>query len=137
MYGTNTAWTAPADYFFGRSEGVDVLDSLLPYEDETFVTSAAEQLEVEIHEVKTPQGLLLRRHEPLTLRAFFSDGCHSAEVPELEMPVAAYSRQELADAVNDLVGVLWEEYAMEDDAKLTKQARVLKQRLLSNYTVVP
>ncbi len=132
--GTASNWTVGAADTLVLSEPIESLDSLLA-NTETECANQIAQVEIVIAEVRTPQGVLLRRDHPLCLRASRSEGCYVAEVPELEMPIAAYSHGELADAFTDLVGVLWEEYALEDDTKLTEQGLALKRRLRSRYVV--
>lgn len=101
-------------------------------------TSKPESLEIDVEDVPIGEGVVLTRREPLVLRASFRgpDDCYCAEVPGLDVPIAAYSRMELYDALRDLIAVFWMEYALEDDAKLTARGRRLKARLRRDYREV-
>ena len=94
--------------------------------------------ELKIQDVELAPGVVLRRRDPLVLRASQTepDGCLSAEVPGLNTPVAGYGLDEMRDALCDLIAVLWEEYALEDSANLTARAKELKEHLIQNYAVV-
>ena len=101
-------------------------------------TTKPEFLVITVGDVRIDQGVALRRYEPLVLQASLCDpdDCYRAEVPGLEMPIAAYGRGELIDALCDLIAVSWKEYALEDDAKLTARGKRLKARLLRDYREV-
>lgn len=100
--------------------------------------SKPESLEIEVGDIPIGKGVVLIRREPLVLRASLGgpDDCYCAEVPGLNVPIAAYSRMELIDALRDLIAVFWMEYALEDDAKLTARGRRLKARLRRDYREV-
>ena len=94
--------------------------------------------DLELQYVTKDGARLLRRGEPLVLSAMLSDedGCYIAEVPEFDMSIAAYSRLDMFESLNDLICMLWEQYAEEDDDNLTPRARSLKAHLLEGYEVV-
>ena len=54
---------------------------------------------------------------------------YQLEIEELEISIVAFDREELEDTLIEYLIVLWENYAQVDDAKLTKSARRLKQRI--------
>ncbi len=91
--------------------------------------------EMEIRDIRTETGVVLRRKEPMVLRASLddSDGCYRADIPGLEIPISVFDRAEMKDALNDMLLHLWEEYAREDDVNLTPRARRMKAHLLHNY----
>lgn len=93
--------------------------------------------EIVLQDVAFEQGVLHRR-EPLVLHPFSSESgeLYQLEIHELEISITAYSREELVDALQDFFIVLWNEYALEDDANLTVNARELKNLLLSDFCVV-
>ena len=63
------------------------------------------------------------------------DDYFRADVPELDISLAATGRNEMLDALQDLIAVRWEEYALEDDDNLTLKAQKLKACLLRDYTL--
>ena len=97
-----------------------------------------ESVVIAIRDVRIGRNLILCPRDPLVLRASLCvpDGCYRADVPGLEMPISAYSARELVDAFRDLIAVLWKEYALENDAKLTARGKRLKARLLRDYMEV-
>ena len=103
-----------------------------------YATTKPASLEITVGDVTIGRGVVLRRRETLVLRAPLCepDECYRAEVPGIELPVAAYTREELIDAICDLIAVSWKEYALEDDAKLTPRGQRLKARLLREYREV-
>jgi hypothetical protein len=98
-------------------------------------TSKPDSLEIAVEEVAIGGDVVLHRREPLVLRASLCapDECYRAEVPGLELRISAYCRDELIDALRDLIAALWIEYALEDDANLTGRGKRLKARLLRDY----
>lgn len=143
---------------FGFAEWVDVdstvtgeRDSLVrpihtAWPDYEYTTARPELLEVAklesvaiaICDVRIGRNLILRPRKPLVLRASLCvpDDCYRADVPGLEMPISAYDPRELIDAFRDLIAILWKEYALENDAKLTARGKRLKARLLRDYREV-
>ena len=80
----------------------------------------------------------LRRSLPLTLQPILSesDEFYKVEIEEYGMSVLAYTRPELFDAVEDMIAVLWREYALEEDNNLTISGRELKERLLKDFRII-
>ncbi len=93
---------------------------------------------IEIQQFALPNGQTLRRHTSLVLLAEITESRDSyiAEVPGLDIPLAAITPQEMQDAIEDLIPFLWQQYALEDDSNLTPKARTLKARLLTDYAVI-
>lgn len=83
------------------------------------------------------EHVVLRSNEPLVLKPFISDSGESYQVnvADLGISVAANTRQELFEAIQDLIVVMWQEYALEGDQSLTENARILKQRLLEDFRI--
>lgn len=50
--------------------------------------------------------------------------------PKLDIDVYEYTRSDLENAVSEQILFLWNEYAKESDDKLTKDAILLKHKLL-------
>ena len=83
------------------------------------------------------EHLILRRNEPLVLMPFVSDSgeFYQVDVDELGISVVANTRHELFEALQDLIVVMWQEYALERDQNLTENARILKRRLLDDFRI--
>ena len=90
-----------------------------------------------ILECISSEHVVLRSNHPLTLKPFISDSGESyqVDVDDLGISVAANTRHELFEAIQDLIVVMWQEYALEGDQGLTENARMLKQRLLEDFRV--
>lgn len=103
----------------------------------TSTSSEFDLSEIIVQDVEIERGMLSRR-EPLVLHPIPSDSgeLYQLDVTELEISITAYTREELVDALHNLIAVLWNEYALEDDANLTTNARVLKNRMLHDFYVV-
>ena len=93
--------------------------------------------EIEIQDLSLPDGTILRRRQPLVVLASISDpdDCFHADIPDLDISLAAANRAEMLSALQDLIVFLWQEYALEDDANLTPKAQQLKACLLRDYAV--
>ena len=93
--------------------------------------------EIVVQDVQFERGTL-RRREPLILRPMSSESgeLYQFDVKELEISITAYTREELVDLLHDFIVVLWNEYALEDDANLTANARELKNLMLNDFYVV-
>ena len=94
--------------------------------------------EIEVDAVRLDSGVVLRPSKPLVLSAHLSESgeCYRAEVPELDITLAAFDKKDIQDAFCDLLATLWEEYALEDDDNLTAKARRLKACLLRDYVAI-
>ncbi len=90
-----------------------------------------------LREIALDSGVL-RRNAPFVVKPYVSESheCYRAEVEELGLSISAYTRQELVEAIQDMIAVLWQEYAMEDDENLTESAAALKRRLLEDFRIV-
>ena len=111
---------------------------LMAFREFDYATTKPVSLEITVDDVTIDRGVVLRRRETLVLRASLRepDDCYRAEVPGIGLPIAAYTRGELIDAVRDLIAVSWKEYALEDDANLTSRGKRLKAHLLREYREV-
>lgn len=75
----------------------------------------------------------VRGSRPVSVRLEKS-GCYTAHfVPAVDVPISAYSRADLASAVQDVVTGLWKRYANAPDEMLWPDAQELKRRLLKHY----
>ena len=95
-------------------------------------------VEIEVPYVDIEEGgLLVHRGGPLVLHATQSgdNPWYVAEIPGFDVPVAAHTLADIIESVNDLLAVLWEQYANEDDRNLTPRARSIKSRLLQEFEV--
>ena len=108
------------------------------YNEYYYTSSKPAEFELDIRDVDIGGGVVLRRDEPLLLRASLcdTDGCYRANVPGVGLPLSAFSREEMIEALSDLLALLWEEYAQEEDVNLTVRAQRVKASLLRDYTVV-
>ena len=79
------------------------------------------------------EGFVLLFHAPLRLTPELTDSKQYMILRHepLDIDVIAPTREELLTELYEQIGVLWREYAKEDDANLTPSARELKQRLLN------
>lgn len=77
--------------------------------------------------------------QPIILSPKLDEESHQVFVVEdesLGLDVFASTRDELVSEVQSQLAVLWREYALEDDSKLTDSAIALKQRLLAKFKEV-
>lgn len=130
----------PASYVIANTiaAGIALSESLvskLTFQPVTTVSRAFENFEIKVQDVPHPSGSTLRRLQPLILHAKRSQSgdCYQACVPDLDIPLVAVSREEMIAALQDLIVVLWDEYALENDANLTPKAKELKGRLLRDF----
>ncbi len=74
---------------------------------------------------------VLRFRSPMVLTPQLSDSQQFLMLhhDELDIDVIAQTREELLAELNEQIGLLWKEYALEDDSKLSKTASQLKLRL--------
>ena len=81
----------------------------------------------------TGKNIRLRFKKPLRLTPFLDETkqLYCIELPELNIDVCEYTRADLENAVSEQFLFLWQEYALEDENNLTKQATILKNRILS------
>ena len=92
-----------------------------------------------IPEVLLGDGNTLRPRTdgPQTFSVLMEDGCYTARfVPAIDSPISAYSRDDLASAVQDVLAALWRQYADAPDDTLWPKAQDLKRRLRDRYEVV-
>lgn len=62
-----------------------------------------------------------------------TDAVYIAAIPELGISVFSEKREDLRDALNDEITLLWKRYAAAPDEKLTRAAQALKQRMLDAF----
>lgn len=81
-------------------------------------------------------GTYLRRKEPLLVKVEVDvDGLHSS-APDISFDDLVEDYQDLISTTNAMCVLLWQEYALADDANLAADARQLKQRILRDFEVV-
>ena len=75
--------------------------------------------------------------EPIQFKPCLDDSkqLYLLEYPELGIDIAVYTRAELKTEIEEQIVFLWEEYAEEDDEKLTSSALELKRSIKSILTV--
>lgn len=81
------------------------------------------------------QTIRFRKTLSLTPKPTKSGKYLTLKKSSLDIDVIAPTRKELIWELQERIIMLWEEYAMEDDAKLTKSAQVLKRNLLEALEV--
>ena len=64
-----------------------------------------------------------------------TDGLHWS-APDISFVDLAENYHELISTANAMCVLLWQEYALTDDTKLTEDARQLKQRMLRDFEVI-
>ena len=74
-----------------------------------------------------------RRGVALPMETGVEDGMHTARADKIGLDAFAATRDELAAEIRDQLAMLWKEYALADDAELTKSARVVKRNLLATF----
>ena len=77
-----------------------------------------------------------RRGVYLPIEAEDSDGMHTARAERIGLDAFAETKAELAAEVSAQLAMLWKEYAMADDAKLTESAQEVKKNLLATFEEV-
>lgn len=99
------------------------------------ITDVQDILEVDLspislYRVELDQGHLEAR-QPFTLTPALSETQQFYEIEDKELSISlkAFTRDELLDAVNEEIAVIWTEYARESDENLTNEARALKEKL--------
>ena len=83
------------------------------------------------------RGYTLAAVEPIVLEPVMDDGLLTIRVPELGIDVYAESQEELSSELAEQVLMLWEEYAREEDGRLSPAARNLKSALLRAFVEEP
>jgi len=92
---------------------------------------------IDLPDVEFDHDTVLHRKEPTVLQVSCSDdGYLHADIPGIDKPICAATIEELIDMFNDFMILLWEKYALGDDAKMTAKARELKESLLRDYVAV-
>ena len=95
------------------------------------------RFEIELQDtINLGDGSCLRRKSPLLARVEWdTDGLHWS-APDISYVDLAENYQELITTANAMCVLLWQEYALADDANLTEDARQLKQRMLRDFEVI-
>ena len=96
-----------------------------------------ELLKFEVHEVPFGDKMLIRR-KPTTIPVTKSEcgNYFSAEPEDLEVFIWAESVEELEDAFDFMLEGMWEDYVMEDRAKMGEGALKIRDRLKKTYRCV-
>ena len=86
--------------------------------------------EIELVEIPLTEGVLVPK-APMTLTPRLSENqqAYETDIESLDITIAAFTRAELIEALEEEIAVLWEEYATEDDERLTAGAQELKAML--------
>lgn len=81
------------------------------------------------------QDMKVQPRQPINIAVAFDreEQLFTAKVPELGLEAAAQTRDEVLDAVTAELRVLWRNYALEDDARLSDGARRLKESLRTTF----
>jgi len=95
------------------------------------------RFEIELQDtINLGDGSCLRRKRPLLAKVEWdTDGLHWS-APDISFVDLADNYQELISTANAMCVLLWQEYALADNANLTGDARQLKQRMLRDFEVI-
>jgi len=89
---------------------------------------------IQLHEIPFNRGVL-RRHEPLVLYPYPSP-CQkyfTARFEDIDMDITDASIVDLKDAIESVLRMDWEDYAMGNPDEMTQGAKELRNRLLALY----
>lgn len=92
---------------------------------------------VVVDEVSFGSGTLVRR-EPVVLQAATSE-CQkyfTIEAEDLGMTLSEPSLEELKEAYDSVLRVVWRKYAMGDPQDMTPAASAFRKQLASTYTLI-
>lgn len=108
----------------GMPVSIDSVDHIEP------VNLESEEIEAVIVE-----NLRVVPKEMLSAEVSFdeTDAVYIAAIPELGISVFSEKRENLRDALDDEIALLWKRYAAAPDEKLTRAAQALKQRMLDAF----
>ena len=86
-----------------------------------------------------PDGSVLCSRRSLTLFVDSGDPedeCRVYREQHLPITLVADSHEEAMEALSDIIPALWQDYALEEDSKLTPRAQYLKELLLAFFFVI-
>ncbi len=97
----------------------------------------AESRGIEVHTVPLENKMLVRRERIFLPVAKSECGNYFVvESEDLDMSLAEESLEELKDAFDFVLQMMWEEYVMGDPQKMTQGALELRKRLIETYRCV-
>ena len=102
-----------------------------------YIPPEVRRFEIELQNpIDLGDGTYLRRKEPLFVKVEVDgDGLHSS-APDISFDDLVEDYQDLISTTNAMCVLLWQQYALTDDANLAEDARQLKQRILRDFEVV-
>jgi len=81
------------------------------------------------------KGITLESEDEIAFKSRFEDGLFNIENEQLTM-IARAETDGVIEAINEYVIMLWQDYALADDATLDNRAKELKDYLLSEFKEV-
>ena len=101
-------------------------------------TERAQVVAVTIRDIEVDGRIYLRRKQPLELVAHRHEpgGCYHADFPDLDVPLAGYSRDDLVSEAHALIVSTWRRCMGADEEMLAPLALMLKERLRTQYDEV-
>lgn len=139
MFSTvNTVSTEATPLYWGhRCEGLSTTDQpLTPFA----VEATRSPVVVRIPDVDMGDGRILKSPSTIHCSAVLvsKEPLYVIDnVPGLEMPVAGSTREEIEDAISDLLLVSWKTYVEATHESLGPEAARLKRKLIANYVLSP
>ena len=93
--------------------------------------------ELEVHKVPFEDKTLIRR-ERIILPVTKSEcgNYFTVEAEDLDMPLSEASLEELKDAFDSVLRIMWRRYAMGDPQKMTRGALEFREQLIATYRLV-
>ena len=93
--------------------------------------------EIKVHKVPFEDKTLIR-HERILLPVTKSECGNdlTVEAGDLDMSLSEESLEELKDAFDSVLRVMWRRYAMGDPKKMTQGALTFREQLVTTYRLV-
>ena len=97
--------------------------------------TSASAIQITIQDINVEGRTILRRKQPLRLVAQRHErgGCYHADFPDLDVPIAGYSQEDLIAEVHALVVSTWRRWMNADEATLAPLPIALRERLRTQY----
>lgn len=93
--------------------------------------------EIEIHKVPFEDKTLIRRERILLPVTKSECGNYfTVEAEDLDMSLSEESLEELKDAFDSVLRVMWRRYAIGDPKKMTQGALTFREQLITTYRLV-
>lgn len=93
-------------------------------------------LMIEVDKAPLENGNIIRpKKSPLVFHFTPSESKPYYEIEDKDMGLSVYADkiEDLKTIVHEQIAILWQEFALRDDAKMTPRARKLKARLLETF----